>query len=46
MGSVLNANIMKTNMSPESLTAKIIVKDHILANKLKSHTIEITKSIV
>ena len=33
-------------MSPESLTAKRIIKDHILANKLNPHTIEITKSIV
>ena len=45
-GFSLNANIMKTNMSPESLTAKRIIKDHMLANKLKPHTIEITKPIV
>ena len=36
----------ETNTSPESLTAKRIVKDHILANKLKSYTIEITVPIV
>ena len=46
MGSVLNANIMKTNMSPESLTAKRIIKGHMLANRLKPHIIEITKPIV
>ena len=40
----LIANIMKTNMSPESFTAKR--KDHMIANKLKPHTIEITKPIV
>ena len=45
-GFSLNANIMKTNMSRESLTAKRIIKDHMLANKLKPHTIEIIKSIV
>ena len=33
-------------MSPESLTAKRIIKGHMLANKLKPHTIEITKPIV
>ena len=37
---------MKTNMSPESLTAKRIIKGHILANKLKPHTIAITKPFV
>ena len=42
----LIANIMKTNMSPESLTAKRIIKDHMIANKVKPHTIEITKPIV
>ena len=36
---------METNISPESLTAKRIIKDHMLANKLKPHTIEITKPI-
>ena len=41
----LIANIMKTNMSPESFTAKRIIKDHMIANKLKPHTIEITKPI-
>ena len=45
-GFSLNANIMKTNMSPKSLTAKRIIKDHMLANKLNPHTIEITKPIV
>ena len=45
-GFSLNTNTIKTNMSPESLTAKRIIKDHILANKLNPHTIEITKSIV
>ena len=45
-GFGLNANIMKTNMSRESFTAKRIIKDHMLANKLKPHTIKITKSIV
>ena len=44
-GFSLNAN-MKTNMSPESLTAKRIIKDCMLANKLKPHTTEITKPIV
>ena len=33
-------------MSRESLTAKRIIKDHMLANKLKPHTSEIIKSIV
>ena len=33
-------------MSPESLTSKRIIKDHMLANKLKPPTIEITKPIV
>ena len=45
-GFSLNANIMKTNMSPESLTAKRIIKGHMLANRLKPHIIEITKPIV
>ena len=37
---------MKTNMSTESLTAKRIIKYHMLANKLKPHTIALTKSFV
>ena len=37
---------MKTNMSTESLTAKRIIKDHMLANKLKPHTIALTKPFV
>ena len=45
-GLSLNANIMKTTMSPESLTAKRIINDHMLANKLKPCTIETTKPIV
>ena len=44
-GLSLNANIMKTTMSPESLTAKRIINDHMLANKLKPCTIETTKPI-
>ena len=44
-GFNINANIVK-KMSPESLTAKRIIKGHMLANKLKPHTIEITKPIV
>ena len=45
-GFSLNANIMKTNMSPESLTAKRILQDHMLANMLKPYTIEITRPVV
>lgn len=45
-GFSLNNNAIKTNMSPESLVAKRIIKDHMIANNLKPHTIEITKQII
>ena len=45
-GFSLNESICKKNMSSESLIAKRVVKDHMLAFDLKPHTIEITSSIV
>ena len=43
-GFNINANIVK-KMSPESLTAKRIIKGHMLANKLKPHTIELPSQL-
>ena len=38
--------ILKTNISPESLVAKSIIKYHMMSNNFKSYTIEITEPIV
>jgi len=41
-----NNDILKTNMSPETVIAKRLIKDHMLAHELKPHTIEVTKAMV
>ena len=41
-----NKSILKTNMSAETVISKQLVKDHMLANGLKPHTIEISKPMI
>ena len=41
-----NSAVLKTNMSPETVIAKRMIKDHILSNDLKPYTIEISKPLV
>ena len=38
-GFNINNSELKANISPEGITAKRLVKDHLLANNLKPHTI-------
>ena len=38
--------LLKTNMSPETVIAKRLIKDHMLSNDLKPHNINISKSMV
>ena len=41
-----NKSILKTNMSSQTIISKRLIKDHILANRLKTNTIEISKPII
>ena len=41
-----NSFLLKTNMSPETVIAKRLIKDHMLSNDLKPHNIDISKSMV
>ena len=45
-GFNINNSAVKTNISPEGTIAKRLVKDHLLANNLKPHTIQITNAMV
>ena len=45
-GFNINKSALKTNLSPEGVIAKRLVKDHLLANNLKRHTIQITNPMV
>ena len=45
-GFNINNSALKTNISREGVKAKRLVKDHLLANNLKPHTIQITNPIV
>ena len=38
--------LIKTNMGPESVTTKRLIIDHMVANNLKQHKIEITKPML
>ena len=41
-----NNAVLKTNMSPETVIAKTMIKDHMLSHDLKLYTIEISKPLV
>ena len=41
-----NKSILKTNISAETVISKRLIKDHMLANRLKPHTIEILKLMI
>ena len=41
-----NSFPLKTNMSPETVIAKRLIKDHMLSSDLKSHNIEINNIII
>ena len=45
-GFNINNSVLKTNISREGVKVKRLVKDHLLANNLKPHTIQITNPIV
>ena len=38
--------LLKTNMSPETVIAKRLIKGHVLSNDLKPHNIDISKSMI
>ena len=42
-GFSLDNNILKTNVGSETVIAKRLIIEHVVVNKLKSHTIEMTK---
>lgn len=41
-----NNALLKINMTPETIIAKRIIKDHMLFHKLKPHTVEISDALV
>ena len=41
-----NNAVLKTNMAPETVIAKRMIKDHMLSHDLKPYTIEISKPLV
>ena len=41
-----NIAVLKTNVSPETVIAKRMIKDHMLSHDLKPYTIEISKPLV
>ena len=45
-GFSLNNPLVKNNISPQSVIAKRIAKDHMISNQVKPHNINIDKSIV
>ena len=45
-GFSVNNNIIQTNMYAKTIISKRLIKDHMLANGLQPHTIEITKPLV
>ena len=45
-GFSLNNSSVKTNMTPLSIISRRIVKDHLIANNLKPHTLEITSQLI
>ena len=46
IGFNINNSDLKINVSPEGVIAKRLVEDHLLANNLKPHTIQITGSML
>ena len=45
-GFSINNTSVKTNMTPVSIIARRIIKDHLIANQLKPHTVHITASLI
>ena len=41
-----NNTVVQTNMSAESVISKRLIKDHMLSNKLKPYTVEITDPVI
>jgi len=41
-----NNALLKTNMTPETIISKRIIKDHMLFHKLKPHTVEVSDALV
>ena len=45
-GFSVNNTSVKTNMTPVSIISRRIIKDHLIANQLKLHTVHITASLI
>ena len=45
-GFNLNNAVLKTDMAPNTIIAKRIIKDHILSNDLAPHTIFISSAMI
>ena len=45
-GFNISNSALKTNISPEGVIAKRLVKDHLIANNLKPHSIQITNPMI
>ena len=45
-GFSLNNSLVKINMSQETIISHRIIKDNLLANDLKAHTIEVTSALI
>ena len=45
-GFSINNTSVKTNMTPVSIISRRIIKDHLIANQLKPHTVHITASLI
>ena len=45
-GFSFNKFSVKTNMTPASIRSRRTIKDHLIANVLKPHTVEITSSLI
>ena len=45
-GFSINNSLSKVNISEQSLVRKVIVRDHLISNQLKLHTVPITKQLM
>ena len=45
-GFSINKSVLKVNITEESIVSKKLVRDHIIANKLESHTVPISNQLI
>ena len=45
-GFSINKSLVKVNMKEEAIVAKTIIRDYMLANSLKPHTVEISNKLI